>query len=163
AYVNPDLPLPSFRRRDRARARLVAMMGEIIARREREGRETGDLLHVLVRLKGADGRPRYGPDQITRMVIALMFARHHTTPRTAAWTLIELLRHPGWMGRVVEELDGLYADGRPVSYQALREIPVLESAIKEALRLHPPLIVLLRKALREFHFGGFRIDAGKLV
>ena len=45
------------------------------------------------------------------------------------------------------ELDQLYADGSEVSFQALREIPHLESALKEALRLHPPLILLLRVAM----------------
>ena len=36
-------------------------------------------------------------------------------------------------GAVNDELDTLYADGSEVSYQALREIPHLENAIKEAL------------------------------
>ena len=76
----------------------------------------------------------------------MMFAGHHTTSTAASWTLIELLRHPeldeaAWR----DELDALYADGREVSYQALREIPELECAIKETLRLHPPLIILMRK------------------
>ena len=34
-----------------------------------------------------------------------------------------------------------------MSYQALREIPVLESCFKETLRLHPPLILLMRKVV----------------
>ncbi len=163
AYVNPNLPLPSFRKRDRARARLVRLVGEIIERRRREGRETSDLLQVLTKVRDPDGRLRYDADQITGMFIAMMFAGHHTTSGTAAWTLIELLRHPELMRRVVEELDSLYADGREVSYQALREIPQLENAIKEALRLHPPLVILMRKVVRGFEYGGFRIEAGKLV
>jgi sterol 14-demethylase len=163
AYVNPHLPLPSFRKRDRARRRLVELVTGIMERRRREGRETGDLLHVLTRIRKPDGSPRYTPDQITGMFIAMMFAGHHTTSGTAAWTLIELLRHPALLERVVDELDLLYADGREVSYQALREIPRLEHAIKEALRLHPPLIILMRKVRHDFHFGGYRIEAGKLV
>jgi sterol 14alpha-demethylase len=50
-----------------------------------------------------------------------------------------------------------------VSFQALREIPRLESAVKEALRLHPPLILLLRAATRELEVLGYRIPAGALV
>jgi sterol 14-demethylase len=163
AYVNPHLPLPSFRRRDRARARLVTLVSEIIERRKREGRVTSDLLQVLTRIRNPDGKLRYDADQITGMFIAMMFAGHHTTSGTAAWTLIELLRHPECLQRVTSELDTLYADGREVSYQALREMPQLENAIKEALRLHPPLIILMRKVLRDFDYAGFRIAAGKLV
>jgi sterol 14-demethylase len=163
AYVNPYLPLPSFRKRDRARRRLVELMTEILERREREGRVTSDLLSVLVRLREPDGRPRYSADQLTGMFIAMMFAGHHTTSGTAAWTLIELLRHSGPLGRVVAELDALYADGRAVSYQALREIPELECALKEALRLHPPLIILMRRVRRDFHYKGWRVEAGKTL
>jgi sterol 14-demethylase len=163
AYVNPYLPLPSFRKRDRARQRLVEIIEGIIARRKAEGRETRDLVHVLTTLRNEDGTPRYSADQITGMFISMMFAGHHTTSGTAAWTLIELLRHEGVMKRVVAELDELYADGREVSYQALRDIPELECTLKEALRLHPPLIILMRKVQREFEYGGVTVDVGKTV
>ena len=43
------------------------------------------------------------------MFISMMFAGHHTTSGTAAWTLIELLRHPEWYERVVAENDALAA------------------------------------------------------
>ena len=42
-------------------------------------------------------------------------------------------------------------------------MPQLESAIKEALRLHPPLILVLRVAKEELEIEGFRIAPGKLV
>ena len=97
------------------------------------------------------------------MFISMMFAGHHTTSGTAAWTLIELLRNPDVMAGVAEELDELYADGSAVSFQALREIPRLEAAVKETLRLHPPLILLLRVAKQEIEVGGHTIRAGTMV
>jgi sterol 14-demethylase len=97
------------------------------------------------------------------MFISMMFAGHHTTSGTAAWTLIELLRHPEHLAGVVEELDALAAEGVEVSYQALREMPKLEAAIKEALRLHPPLILLLRVAKVPVEVEGHLIPAGALV
>ena len=166
AYVNPYLPLPVFRQRDRARRRMVELLTGVFERRAKAGHVEGEkreLFDVLLSIQNPDGTPRFPVDQITGMFISMMFAGHHTTSGTAAWTLIELLRNPEFGAGVVAELDSLYADGSDVSYQALREIPGLESAIKEALRLHPPLIVLLRKVLHEFHHDGFRIDAGKLV
>ncbi len=163
AYVNPDLPLPVFRRRDRARARLVELLTEIFERRAaREGGKR-ELFDVLLSIRDAEGRPRYTIDQVTGMFISMMFAGHHTTSGTAAWTLIELLRNPGALEPVRGEIDEMYADGREVSYQALREIPRLEGAIKEALRLHPPLIILMRKVMSDFHYEGFTVPAGKLV
>ena len=163
AYVNPHLPLPAFRARDRARRRLVELLSETFKARRADRGTTPELFDVLLGLADEQGQPRYTIDQITGMFISLMFAGHHTTSGSAAWTLIELLRHPVVLEDVVAELDDLYADGRPVSHQALREIPALERAIQEALRLHPPLIILMRKVLHDFHYKGFTVPAGKLV
>jgi sterol 14alpha-demethylase len=179
AFVDPYAPIESFRRRDQARAALVSLVGQIMAARaaagppERSGR---DLLDVLMSIRNPDGTDTFSPDEITGMFISMMFAGHHTSSGTAAWTLIELLRNPVCLAEVVAELDELYrpepagASGGltvgippPVSFQALREIPRLESAVKEALRLHPPLILLLRAATRELEVLGYRIPAGALV
>ncbi len=100
-------------------------------------REERDLLDVLISID-------MSADYITGIFISMMFAGHHTSSGTAAWALIELMRHPEVMKDVVAELDDLYADGAEISFQALRSIPRLESALKETLRLHPPLIILLR-------------------
>jgi sterol 14-demethylase len=163
AYVNPHLPLPAFRARDRARKRLVALLSGIFEARRNDPDAAPELFDILLGLEDEPGKPRYSIDQITGMFISLMFAGHHTTSGSAAWTLIELLRHPGCMEKVVSELDDLYSDGREVSHQALREIPELERAIQEALRLHPPLILLMRKVQFDFHYKGYTIPAGKLV
>jgi sterol 14-demethylase len=163
AYVNPNLPIASFRKRDRARRQLVAYLQAIFERREREGRKCQDLFQVLRGIRNPDGSPRYDVNTITGMFISLMFAGHHTTSTTSSWALLELLRHPSFLKGVTDELDGLYADGRDVSYQALREIPVLESCFKETLRLHPPLILLMRKVAQPFRVAGAEVPVGKTV
>ena len=118
---------------------------------------------MLRSLKNPDGSPRYPVDIITGMFISMMFAGHHTTSTTASWMLIELLRHPAVCQGVARELDELYADGREVSYQALREMPQLECVIKETLRLHAPLIILMRKVQQDFHYKHWTVPAGSTV
>ena len=166
AFVDPYADIPSFHARDAARIGLVELVQDIMNRRAEAGPVEGDdrdLLDVLMSLKDEEGQLRFDADNITGMFISMMFAGHHTTSGTAAWTLIELLRNPDEMAAVVTELDELYADGAEVSYQALREMPRLESAIKEALRLHPPLILLMRVANVDVEVAGYRIPAGKMV
>jgi len=166
AYVDPYAPIESFRVRDAARVALVQLVQAIMNGRAEEPpppEGESDLLDVLMSIKDEDGNYRFSADTVTGMFISMMFAGHHTTSGTAAWTLIELLRHPDVLATVNEELDALYADGSEVSFQALREIPNLESALKEALRLHPPLILLLRVAMEDLTYGNFHIAAGKLV
>jgi len=163
AYVNPHLPIPAFWARDKARRHLVELLDGVFEKRRRDPETQRELFDILLTIKDKDGEPRYTIDQITGMFISLMFAGHHTTSGTAAWTLIELLKQPELMTAVVDELDALYADGRDTSFQALREIPELEHSIQEALRLHPPLIILMRKVMYDFHYKGWTVPAGKLV
>ena len=164
AYVDPYADIESFRRRDAARAALVELVQGIMdGRPPKPPKDDRDLLDVLMSVKNEDGTLKFDADQVTGMFISMMFAGHHTTSGTAAWTLIELLRNPDVLDGVVRELDELYADGREVSFQALRAIPNLESAVKEALRLHPPLILLLRVAQSDQEVCGHRIPAGTMV
>jgi sterol 14alpha-demethylase len=173
AYVDPYAENESFRRRDEARRGLVSLVQDIMDRRAADGErgaeagevDTGerDLLDVLMSIRNDDGSARFSTDEVTGMFISMMFAGHHTTSGTAAWTLIELLRHPTVLAGVRAELDELHSENAEASYQALREMPLLESAVKEALRLHPPLILVLRVAKEELSVEGFRISPGELV
>jgi sterol 14-demethylase len=118
---------------------------------------------VLATLTNDDGSAMFSADEITGMFISMMFAGHHTSSGTAAWTMIELLRNPQVLADVSSELDALFADGSEVSFQALRSIPLLEAALKETLRLHPPLILLLRVVKEEITFGEHTIPVGTMV
>ncbi|MBJ8345752.1 cytochrome P450 [Antrihabitans sp. YC2-6] len=165
-YVDPYMDIESFRLRDEARVGLVALVQEIMDGRIAAGRPDKadrDMLDVLITIKDEHGNLRFSANEITGMFISMMFAGHHTSSGTSSWTLIELLRHPEIMAAVTQELDELYADGEAVSFHALRQIPRLENVIKETLRLHPPLIILMRVAKDEFEVAGHRIDAGEMV
>jgi sterol 14alpha-demethylase len=161
-YLDSQVNIEAFRVRDRARERLIELVSEVIRERQAMAEPPRDLLGILLSLK--DGETlRYSPSVITGILISTMFAGHHTSAGTAAWTLVELLRQPALMKRVLEEQQAIYADGRDVSFQALREIPHLENAVKEALRLHPPLIWLPRTALVDFPYKDWVVPAGTIV
>ena len=165
-YVDPYLPIESFRIRDEARENLVGLVEEIMKQRianPPQEKSERDMLDVLVSIPDEDGRPRFTADEITGMFISLMFAGHHTSSGTSSWTLIELMRNPDIYAEVRNELDELYADGQEVSFHALRQIPKLENVIKETLRLHPPLIILMRVAQGEFEVQGYPIHQGDFV
>src|SRR5439155_18917746 len=143
AYINAHLPIPSFRKRDKARVRMVEMITNVIRARLRDRRQGEDFLQTLMEARYSDGRA-LTENEITGMLLAGMFAGHHTSSVTTAWTLIELLQNRAHYGRVSDELDGVFAGDDQVSYQKLREISFTECAVKEALRLHPPLFMLVR-------------------
>jgi sterol 14-demethylase len=165
-YVDPYLPIESFRVRDEARLGLVDLVQQIMNLRIADppaDKSDRDMLDVLVSIRDEQGNPRFSADEVAGMFISLMFAGHHTSSGTASWTLIELLRHPEVYTGVINELEELYADGQEVSFHALRQIPKLENVLKETLRLHPPLIILMRVAQDEFEVAGYPIHRGDFV
>ena len=166
AFVDPYADIESFAIRDSSRAALVDLVQGIMVNRglhtPPEG-EDRDLLDVLMSIREENGALRFTADQVTGIFISMMFAGHHTTSTTASWMVIELLRRPDQLAKVLEETDRLNADGEEISYQVLREMPWLEAALKETLRLHPPLILLLRVAKIDFEVQGIKIKAGQMV
>jgi sterol 14-demethylase len=162
AFVFPYLPLPVFRRRDKARVKLQALVTGIIAKRAQKTEKSEDAFQLLIDASYDDGS-RLSAHEITGMLIGTIFAGHHTTAGTAAWTLLELAKRPEHLNRVLKELDQHFGVDGEVTFQSLREIPILENVVKEVLRLHPPLIFLIRKVMKDFHFKGYTVKAGKYV
>ena len=162
AYLNAHLPLPSFRERDRARVRLEEMVTQIIAERRRAGREGEDFLQTLMeaRYRSGGGLTEH---EITGMLVAALFAGHHTSSVVTAFSIIELVSHPAYLVRVQEELDQAFGAGQEVGFASLRSIPFTERAVLEVLRLHPPLFMLVRVAMEDFVHDGYFIPKGSWV
>jgi sterol 14-demethylase len=162
AYVNAHLPIPSFIRRDRARVKMVEMITRIIDARRREARTGEDFLQTLMESRYSDGRA-LSEHEITGLLLAGMFAGHHTSSVTTAWTLIELLRNPESLRRTVEEIDRVFGGGARVTHAALRELTFTENAVKETLRLHPPLFMLVRVVKQDFVYKQWFIPEGTWI
>lgn len=162
AFVDPYLQQPVFEARDRARERLQEIITAIIRERRASGRAYTDALETFMQGTYPDGS-HLTEGEITGLIIATMFAGHHTSSGTACWTLIELARHPQFVPEILAELEDIYHDGGELSFNSLREIPRLENFIKEVLRVHPPLVLLMRRVIEGFDFNGCHIAKGKTV
>jgi sterol 14-demethylase len=162
AFIDPYLPLPEFEARDKARARLGEIVEEIVAKRRASKEEYTDALNTFMTSTYTDGST-LSPHEITGLLIATMFAGHHTSSGTATWTLIEFLRNPQFMEEVKQELAEVFADGGEVSHHAMRGMPKMEAFIREVLRIHPPLSTLIRVVEQDFEYQGTIIPKGYRV
>lgn len=162
AYNFPNLPIPKFKRRDRARVRLQEMVGAIIKKRVAQTEKPSDLFQSLIDMRYADGT-KLSDNEITGMLIGAIFAGHHTSSGTAAWVLLELLKNRAFLRKAQAELDAVLGDSNEVTFQNVRDMNYLENVLKEVLRLHPPLIILMRKVSQDLHIGSYTIKAGDMV
>ncbi len=159
AYINAHLPLPSFRARDKAREKLVEMIGEIVEARQRSGRKGEDFLQTLIEARYQSGMA-LTHHEITGMLLAAMFAGHHTSSVTTAWTLLELMQNPACRRTVVEQIDDLHERNGVVRFESLQEFTEGDWAVMEALRLHPPLFLLIRVVKQKFEFKDYHFPVG---
>ncbi|KAK6136648.1 hypothetical protein DH2020_029592 [Rehmannia glutinosa] len=150
SVIFPYLPIPAHRRRDQARKKLAEIFAKIIASRKQTGKTENDLLQCFIDSKYKDGR-QTTESEVTGLLIAALFAGQHTSSITSTWTGAYLLCNPKYMSAVLDEQKNLVQKhGNEVNYDVLSEMEVLYRSIKEALRLHPPLIMLLRSSHSDF-------------
>ena len=162
AFFMPHAPLPAFRRRDKARAAVYALLANIMAARRGNGSTPHeDFLATLMAYR--DERGAVIPDPvIAGLLLTLIFAGQHTSAVLAAWTGILLHQHPAFLPPVIEE-QRREIGAAAITYDALRSLTTLERCIKEAERLRPPLIVLMRTVLQPYSVHGFELPAGSLA
>ena len=161
AFFAPNCPLPAIRRRDRARARVVELMSNLIAARRVGRANTDDFLDTLIDARNPDGT-QLSDDIITGLLLTLLFAGQHTSAVLASWTGVLLMQNPRLLEPLLAEQDATIG-AQGVTLPALKQLTRLERCIKEAERLHPPLVMLMRTALQDFVFDGYRVPAADLV
>jgi sterol 14-demethylase len=161
AFFAPHLPLPAMRRRDRARRRVAEVMSSLMAARRAAPAATDDFLDTLMAARDEAGQP-LGEDTITGLLLTLLFAGQHTSAVLATWTGILLLQNPNYLGPVFAEQAAVFRT-QGMTLAALKQLATLERCIKEAERMHPPLVMLMRKVLEDFEFNDCVVPAGDLA
>jgi hypothetical protein len=95
-------------------------------------------------------------------LMTLLLAGHETSATTLAWAFEELLRVPGEQERLIAEAEAVLG-GAPVEADHLPKLERIDSAIKEALRLHPVTGATARKLMKPATIGGHELPAGVVV
>lgn len=163
--VFPFFPLPSHRRRDRARVTLQKLFGNVILRRrsaEGKGVRENDMLEILMEAKTQTGA--FSDSQIAGMLLALLFGGQHTSSATTSWTLINILCRapPQVVHNLLEEQRALH-HGDGITFDSLStQTDVLGSCIIESLRLSHPLTLVLRYGRKRRGFKGHIFPKGTI-
>ena len=130
--------------------------------RRASGGDHPDMLQAFMEAEYLDGR-KLTEHEIVGMVIWIMFAGFHTSSNTATWTIVELARTPATVPEIAREIGSVYQPGGELGFAALRELPLLERFLFETLRIHPPLVTLMRRVLRDFPYKGVVVPEGDTI
>ena len=152
-------PGSPFSRLRRVRRTLDGIILGEIARRRRAGEPGEDILGLLIEAEDPDGG-RFTDEQVRDQILTLLFAGHDTTTSTVAFLFYELARNPGWADRIAAERQRVVGDSAPDAAQLFGELPELDMAVQETLRMYPPAWIGPRRSNTDFEFGGYRIPAG---
>jgi cytochrome P450 len=87
----------------------------------------------------------------------MFLAGAETTSSTIEWAMTELLINPDCMSKVKIELNSVVGE-KDVEESDIDKLPYLQGVVKETLRLHPPIPLLVpRKAIQDTKFMGYFI------
>ena len=161
-FFLPRLPTAAHRSRDRARRQVAELFSRIMAERRLSGACPDDFMQALMQARYKDSRA-LSDDEITGILLTVLFAGQHTSAVLATWTGLELMRAPSYLARVRDEIQDVYREEGAMTLASLKRQAALEHAVRECERLHPPLIMLIRKVLKSVRYGDHHVPAGTLA
>jgi cytochrome P450 len=138
--------------------RLEKVIYRIIADRRASGRDSGDLLSILLQAQDEDGT-HMNDRQLRDETITLFLAGHETTANTLSWTWWLLAQNPAVEKKFHQELDGVLA-GRAPEVDDLPKLTYLSHVLTESLRLYPTAWGMARLAAEEHEIAGYPVRPG---
>ncbi|KIK68607.1 hypothetical protein GYMLUDRAFT_153403 [Collybiopsis luxurians FD-317 M1] len=165
----PWFPTPAMLRKLWATKEIYDIVVAAIAAREQSGVSRDDTLQML--LDSGDEKL-----VVVGFIMGLLIAGARATGTTACWMLTFLGSHSEWRDKAKVEVEGLLAAHSNSSSDSLStqlseisletweaETPVLDSIIRETLRVAQPHTAMRRNLGPEMHIDGHLIPSGAYV
>ncbi|KAM7503786.1 hypothetical protein LguiB_002690 [Lonicera macranthoides] len=132
---------------------------------EGEGEEEEDFVDILLEIQKEHtlGFPVHR-DTIKALILDAFSAGTDTTTTLLEWAMAELLKHPQIMIKLQNEVRKIAKNKLNVTEDDLEKMQYLKLVIKETLRLHTPVPLLVpRESTQEVKILGYDVEAGTQV
>lgn len=159
AAIPVNLPFTKYGRGIKGRAFLVDYFKSILP--ERRNNPGKDLFSRLCHAKSEEGNQFTDQEIIDHLIFVLM-AAHDTTAISLTFMSYFLAKHPEWQSKVREESQLINLQN-PLLVNDLRKLEQTGLVMKETLRVHPPLITVIRKLEKELTVNGYKIPKNTFV
>jgi len=159
----PNLPLPRFRRRDRARKKLGEMIRPIIVERQAHPERYDDFLQTIVEGEYLENGET-ADETVIGLALLSVFTAYITTAAQTSWSLIQLIQHPEYLASVRNEQEAvLHNKATNISVEKLSLLERLEWSLKETQRMYPVMSHYARYNAQAYELGGYYIPQGWLT
>ncbi|KAK9726669.1 hypothetical protein RND81_05G229500 [Saponaria officinalis] len=126
---------------------------------EKSGEKVQDLVEVLLQIQ-RENASSLPTESIKAILLDMVAAGTDTTFTLLEWALTELLLHPQAMKQLQDEVRQATISKQKVDEDDLNDMKYLKAVIKETLRLHPPLpLLLFRESSEDVKVRGYDIPA----
>ncbi|KAG2581656.1 trimethyltridecatetraene synthase-like [Panicum virgatum] len=167
-WFDPNGYIPRMKRLAKMFDRFVEhVLREHEDRRRREGPAfvPADMVDQLLQLAGDPSLDvPIDRDGVKASILELITGGTDTSSVTVEWAMSELLRRPEVLAKLTEELDRVVGRGRLVAEEDMPRLPYLDAVVRETMRLHPVVPLLIPRVSREdTAVGGYDIPRGTRV
>lgn len=100
--------------------------------------------------------------EVMAQAVTFLGAGHETTGSGLSWFWHLMAQNPEARQRMLDEIDDVLGGRRPTAADFDR-LPWTKACFSEALRIHPPVYLAMRRAGRDDVLGGYRVRAGSIV
>lgn len=129
------------------------------------GEGTSDFVDILLSVQKSNAAG-FSIDRtaIKGLLLDMFAAGTDTTYTVLEWAMTELLRHQTVMHKLQDEVRTVVGNRTHVTEKDLVNMNYLKAVIKETLRLHVPIPLLVpRKSMEDIKLNGYDIEAGTEV
>ena len=157
------LPLERNRRIERAKLNIEQTIYQMIESRRGEPARGDDLLGMMLNMQDHEGDgSRLSSEEIRDQVMTMFIAGHETTSNALTWAFYVLSQHPEIEQRVLDELADVL-NGRLPRAEDLNRLEYTAAVLDETMRMYPPVWLITRRNLDDYHIAGYTIPKGSLI
>ncbi|MEO1704400.1 MAG: cytochrome P450 [Pseudomonadota bacterium] len=156
------MPRPHKRRTRESAGAIRALIRELCAERMeaiRAGTAPDDLATKIMTTVDPETGETFSTEEMVDQVAIFFLAGHETSASALGWALYLLATHPEWQEKVALEAAELSSS----EFKEISKLRVTRDVFREALRLYPPVPMMVREAESARTFRERRVTRGSQI
>lgn len=153
------IPRPHSRRTRTTARHIRSLIERLVADRARDiasGNAPDDLATKIMTTADPETGVTFTPPEMVDQVAIFFLAGHETSASSLAWALWLLAANPDWQTRVADESRKSLDPGN-IEFSDISRLKLSRAVFREALRLYPPVPMMVRQTVCPEHFRGRNI------